>query len=1205
MSLLVLLIASAAYISSAYCIEAGIMARSIDEIGSYYRSVGTVSVAGSNSVNGDVRKAATAVESSPYVSLADERRGIEAVLRDMTSVDVYGMYPPAIADILVTPDGNVHQYRHTDAFFYGTLTGIKTGSMQINGFEGLVSQPERPYIQLNIDTDKVVLGFPEHVIEGQAVSLRYFLEGAELDEYVRLNENNVSGEPVYPATPVDGMAIGERYFLRSAYCYQGFYAREGRRSIYPEIGDAGDPLDMVALNVVTNSEEGTRSLYGAGIWYVPVEPGEPVDLSAPVLEGLNDEFARLRHNQSAVQLRTTRDMGSLPYAQPKARSIALSDGRLLSRDDEANAAPVVVINKFFAEERGLHIGDKIVAYIPQTQYISGIRGVGNGKVPIDLALRSVPQEKYDHEIELEIVGIYYYTNWEPNTLNEIGVTYFHNIMYLPDSVLPDCYNVELIQYLSGSGVSVSADYLPEAWFSFAVDSRDEEAFMGEAGETLSSLGFGVSFISSDAAGFWDAAGRIMHSLVLKATAACLAAAFMFVIIAFLFSRLLRKEIAVMRALGCPRGDVVKRAVASALIAGAPAVVAGCLSAAAYAVWSAAATFGNSEVFAMGGRTADAAAGGAVSGVAGVSPLIPAAFIVAAVALLAVVLYIELRIMMRRPIVGQLFNAPGAKAKAGSSSAGDIQGLRRDGAAGIGAAIGEGIGAEIGAVGYNASVAGASDVADTARVVMGAAGAAASSSKAIMIKNNVRFVLRHIIRAKASAALFIVAAIVLIAAPAVLLLLLARIDSDIDRLYEETVVAGEIKPAGEQGAGVRTWRIAGDVISPLAVYGAIDSGMIDNEYMEAAYAWAMVVHGNNGNNGGEAQGSTDNGDEGNEIVDGSDSMAISSTDYREMDILLATNDIGRFISEHSRNSIDDIPGNSRVLADGSDVRDLEIEYADGYDASVFNSNDGTYVTIAGNEGAFIPVILSGPSLDRRGLHIGDTARIACIHVDSAGNPTALQTFAIIIVGTHNRNIVGYISQDVVILPLDALLDMMKMDMGFSKVKFDISQQQVRNIAKAEGALNNIIGANNVRFGSGFAQLDLNIFDDELKSVAMSMEKAMNMLRQLYPIAVACAIVVSCGLAMLFMLRCMRKAAIMRILGRSKPGARAVLLAEQGIISLCGIIVGAIVLAFAGAAAREVSLALCVCCYAVGTIAGAVSGALLVTRRPPLELLQVRE
>jgi hypothetical protein len=145
----------------------------------------------------------------------------------------------------------------------------------------------------------------------------------------------------------------------------------------------------------------------------------------------------------------------------------------------------------------------------------------------------------------------------------------------------------------------------------------------------------------------------------------------------------------------------------------------------------------------------------------------------------------------------------------------------------------------------------------------------------------------------------------------------------------------------------------------------------------------------------------------------------------------------------------------------------------------------------------------------------------------------------------------------------------------------------------------------RVGDWFAApLVLYINDYVLYDMVIPLEQTLSLLRVLYPIAVGLAFLLAVGLSVLIMMQNAKIASVMRVLGQTKSATQRALCVEQLGICLAGILLGLIGLAVAGVA-MGIAPVLLALLYFGGAAIGSVIGAVVVSVRPPLELLQVRE
>jgi ABC-type antimicrobial peptide transport system permease subunit len=147
---------------------------------------------------------------------------------------------------------------------------------------------------------------------------------------------------------------------------------------------------------------------------------------------------------------------------------------------------------------------------------------------------------------------------------------------------------------------------------------------------------------------------------------------------------------------------------------------------------------------------------------------------------------------------------------------------------------------------------------------------------------------------------------------------------------------------------------------------------------------------------------------------------------------------------------------------------------------------------------------------------------------------------------------------------------------------------------------------VRRGSqgAFMSLEPILRDEELRVVAGQMEQNLALMQLLYPVVIAVSVVIGAGLAVLLMLQNARIAAILRVLGFGKVRTRGMLCSEHVIVAVFGVIVGFVVMPLIGISLVG-EMPLLACLYVLGAFIGAISGAVIITSRAPLQLLQVKE
>jgi ABC-type lipoprotein release transport system permease subunit len=146
------------------------------------------------------------------------------------------------------------------------------------------------------------------------------------------------------------------------------------------------------------------------------------------------------------------------------------------------------------------------------------------------------------------------------------------------------------------------------------------------------------------------------------------------------------------------------------------------------------------------------------------------------------------------------------------------------------------------------------------------------------------------------------------------------------------------------------------------------------------------------------------------------------------------------------------------------------------------------------------------------------------------------------------------------------------------------------------------------GAGTEDLRFMIWDEELKVVVSQLDKNMSLLQVLYPVVMAVSVLIGAGLCFLLLLQAAKEAAIMRVLGTTRTAVRLALIVEPLILSIIGVIIGlgiSLALWTGLGAGSVVPLLTAAGLYLAGVLAGLMIGAISVTNKKPIELLQVKE
>jgi len=132
---------------------------------------------------------------------------------------------------------------------------------------------------------------------------------------------------------------------------------------------------------------------------------------------------------------------------------------------------------------------------------------------------------------------------------------------------------------------------------------------------------------------------------------------------------------------------------------------------------------------------------------------------------------------------------------------------------------------------------------------------------------------------------------------------------------------------------------------------------------------------------------------------------------------------------------------------------------------------------------------------------------------------------------------------------------------------------------------------------------------LNIVIPAMEQNLALFRVLFPIAISVSIALAMGTAILLMMTNAKNAAVMRVLGKTSGSVRRAMIAEQILVCIVGIGLGLIAIYVlemgSGVALFDATPLVLAALYFAGAVVGCFIGAIVVSSKTPLEMLQVRE
>jgi len=376
-----------------------------------------------------------------------------------------------------------------------------------------------------------------------------------------------------------------------------------------------------------------------------------------------------------------------------------------------------------------------------------------------------------------------------------------------------------------------------------------------------------------------------------------------------------------------------------------------------------------------------------------------------------------------------------------------------------------------------------------------------------------------------------------------------LQGEIDQLYAESVVNAEFRL--EQDFR-RSGRVLSDIVPMRVVRDILDLGIAKETYLEGA-ASAFLV----------------------EVSDAPLSVIDAPGGA---DIL-----VGVAALRHLTEEPDGFMGRKISF-------NMEIQFADGK-----NESDFTYI-----ENTPIPVVISQELMQRRGLALGDRAYI--VYYEPVLFRQGEWRYApATVLGIHDGAGLPDMVHGGAVIPLPAMENMLGNFTGFLTFKFAIDPAFNRELADVSEQLDDLLRCV-VSIYPWRERLAVDIWDQELRFGVTALEQHVLLLQLLFPIAMGISGVIGAGLAMLLLLQNAKNAAIMRVLGMPKGKVQIVLWLGQIILCVVGGLVGILLIVAIGWRADLLTV---VTPYWAGAAVGAAIGAILVTNRAPLDLLQVKE
>lgn len=339
--LAILFVASNLFISSVS--QFFIVNREIDNIGSYYKSIGTIQPLDEN--NYYINEAQELISGDPMIDYEDNRR--------YTLGFIEGLYNPIYRHMENLKEDDDYKTFLGDNIFTAKLEMAHKSLSADSIHEGSV---------LILHVKERLAGFPNYMKSDTRYAVGFFSHSVETGEKIEFINDDIIDE-LFKLEP------GKTFIFRT-------------------------------YNIRTLNEGGLiKPLYDGGPLYEELDDDGHIDWDNPKWEKLKEDINVLNQNIISYSIIGTKDMTSMPITQESMKDYYLKEGRWINEEDNENQNHVAVINEDFARTRGIKIGDNIEIKMRDTEK-------GNNYLASAKDRRDWKTYHTSEPISFEVVGIF-------------------------------------------------------------------------------------------------------------------------------------------------------------------------------------------------------------------------------------------------------------------------------------------------------------------------------------------------------------------------------------------------------------------------------------------------------------------------------------------------------------------------------------------------------------------------------------------------------------------------------------------------------------------------------------------------------------------------------------------------------------------------------------------------------------------------------
>lgn len=416
----------------------------------------------------------------------------------------------------------------------------------------------------------------------------------------------------------------------------------------------------------------------------------------------------------------------------------------------------------------------------------------------------------------------------------------------------------------------------------------------------------------------------------------------------------------------------------------------------------------------------------------------------------------------------------------------------------------------------------------------------------------RYVLRQIRRGPLKSALAMILALGFVVALGWMDLTAERSQAQADRLYETTVVEAEIVQSNPSV----TVSSNQNIIREYTVNDILKTGLVQDVYLESELKYTFI-----------APYATEDSD----LEYDKDRM------IRNV-VFCGTNQVERYCEQNG----------------------IEIEYAPRWSDEVFTEEWCTSATGSKYDALVLPANM----LAQLGLELGNELMIYVHYEAPNGNSIS---GGCRIVGQYTSQNSSGDGNGPVLLGLSALLadeEALRLQSTYSVAEFVLDSAKNRELSARREELKGLVEQPD----AGLLDLTLVLWDEELTQVVGPLEQNVRLMKVLYPVTAALSVLIAIGVSVLLLFQSAKEMAALRAMGCTRRRVGAMFSCQQGLLCLLGILLGLAALAALRGGMEGVckgKTLLCAGLYFLGAMLGAVAASFGLTRRKPMELLQIKE